>query len=332
MIALNGKTLRATNYSKWYPVIYDTKNGKELLEMTYDLTIECRDCKTIFLNGSEAQSGPVARFTSEKPYGLFLFSGDYEVQKFSESDFLNAEMPPDMAEAFNRQISSLKHFLQNKLEMPYGQKITFIQHKAIEPYGPNKSWGFVVFPSIAVAGGRFNNQIDMKTKKFNHLIKYSFYAHELSHYYFGTVLIPNSTLQWFFLESIPEYLSVKASEQEYGKQATIDYITNAKLLLDKKTIIPLSKITKPEQIDELYRYSYGPLLLLALEKKVGEKKVYKMFHKALAEKNSKTDYSFLVKIAKESGISVSEWKSFEDDFINDQQLDLVFEHLNTIKK
>ncbi|MBD3903323.1 hypothetical protein NAL32_02600 [Chryseobacterium sp. Ch-15] len=332
VIALNGKTLRATNYSKWYPVIYDTKNDTELLDMTYDLMVECTDCKTIFLNGSEAQPGPIARFKSEKAYGLLLFTGDYEVQKFSESNFLNAEMPVDMAEAFNKQISSIKGFLESKLEIPYGQKITFIQHKAIEPYGPNKSWGFVVFPSIAVAGGRFNDQIDMKTKKFNHLIKCSFYAHELSHYYFGTVLIPDSTLRWFFLESIPEYLSVKATEKEYGKQATVDYINNAKTFLEKKTIIPLSKITKPEQIDDVYRYTYGPLLLLALEKKVGEKKIYKMFQKALAGKNSKTDYSFLVKIAKEAAISGLEWKSFEDDLINNQQLDVLFEHLNTVKK
>lgn len=327
VIALNGKTLRATNYSRWYPVIYDTKNDTEILDMTYDLTVECQDCKTIFINGSEAQPGPVARFKSNKPYGLLLFTGAYDVQKFSESDFLNAEMPLDMAEAFNKQISSLKLFLEKKLEIPYGQKITFIQHKAIEPYGPNKSWGFVVFPSIAVAGGRFNNQIDMKTKKFNHLIKYSFYAHELSHYYFGTVLVPNSTLQWFFLESIPEYLSIKAAEQEYGKQATENYIKNAKLLLEKKTIVPLSKITKPEQIDDVYRYTYGPLLLLALEKKVGEKRVYNMFQKALKDKNVKTNYLFLVQIAKEAGISTSDWKSFEDEIINNVEQSALFKNL-----
>ena len=94
----------------------------------------------------------------------------------------------------------------------------------------------------------------------------------------------------------------------------------------------MSKITKQEQIDDVYRYTYGPLLLLALEKKVGEKKIYKMFKKALAVKNSKTDYSFLVMIAKEAGISGSEWKSFENELINNQQIDLLFEHLNTVKK
>ena len=332
VIALNGKTLRATNYSKWYPVIYDTKNDTEIFDMTYDLTVECQDCKTIFINGSAAQPGPIAKFKSDKPYGLLVFTGDYEVQKFSESDFLNAEIPADMAEAFNKQISSIKGFLENKLELPYGKKITFIQHKAIEPYGPNKSWGFVVFPSIAVAGGRFNDQIDMKTRKFNHLIKYSFYTHELSHYYFGTVLIPDSTLRWFFLESIPEYLSVKAAEKEYGKQATVNYINNAKTLLEKKTFIPLSKITKPDQIDDVYRYTYGPLLLISLEKMVGEKKVYKMFQKALNSKNIKTDFSFLVQIAKDAGISSSEWKSFEDKLMNVQQLDYLFKYLNTLNK
>ncbi|KQT20968.1 hypothetical protein ASG22_16255 [Chryseobacterium sp. Leaf405] len=327
VIALNGKTLRASEQSKWYPVMYDTKNERELDEVTYDLNVECLDCKTIFLNGSEAQPGPTAHFKSDKAVGLMLFTGDYQIQKFSESSFLNAEMQTDIAESFNQQISSIKAFYAGKLNIPYQQEITFIQHKAVEPYGPDRSWGFVTFPSIAVAGGRFNNEIDVKTKKFNHIFKYSFYAHELGHYYFGTLLHPNSSLKWFFLESFPEYLSIKAAEQEYGKQATETYIKNAEKSLAGKVFIPLNKITKPENIDEPYRYKYAPIMLLALEKRVGEKKVYKMIKKALEAKNSKTDYAFFVEIAKEAEISSSDWKSFEDEIINNENPKIVFEKL-----
>jgi hypothetical protein len=327
VIAFNGKTMRASEQSKWYPVVYDTRSDHELAELRYDITVDCNDCKMIYLNGSEAQVGPVQRFTSNTPYELLLFTGDYQKQAFSGSDFLNANMPDQVAKAFNAQIVGIKSFYQSKLGIPYQQKITFVQHKAIEPYGPNRSWGFVTFPSIAVAGGQFNNQIDPKTGKFNHIVKYSFYAHELGHYYFGSILSPNSTLRWFFLESMAEYLSVKAAEKEYGKDSTLSYIRFAKKLLGDKKIIPLSKVTNTEQIDELYRYSYGPVLLLALEKRVGEDKVYRMLQHALKRNGEKTDYAFFTSIAIESGISIKQWQDFEKEVILLEKADLLFNQL-----
>lgn len=324
VIALNGKTLRAAEQSKWYPVIYDTKNDRELAGVTYSIHITCEDCKTIYLNGSAAQPGPEATFKSERPYELLLFTGNYEMQRFSSSDFLNAEMPDNVAEAFNQQIGEIKKFYEDKLKMPYQQKITFLQHTAIEPYGPNKSWGFVTFPTIAVAGGRFNTQIDMKTGKFNHIYKYSFYSHELAHYFFGTVLVPNSKLRWFFLESMAEYLSIKSAEKQYGKDSTGFFVKNAKTNLGKKVIVPLSKITEPEQVDELYRYSYGPMILLSLEKRIGEKRMYRLLQTALKYRGEKTDYSFLVKIALEAGVTKKEWEEFEEKVIGQTDVQLIF--------
>ena len=324
VIAFNGKTLRAADSGCWYPVIYDTRNDRELSAVSYDITVDCQDCETMYLNGSAAKPGPVARFTSKDPYKLLLFLGDYQKQEFDGSDFLNAEMPITTATAFNQQINKIKIFYERTLSLPYKQKISFIQHKAIEPYGPNRSWGFVTFPSIAVAGGRFNQQIDTLTGKFNHIIKYSFYAHELGHYYFGTQLIPNSTLKWFFLESTAEYMSVKAAEQEYGKDSTKAYISNAKKLLGQKKIIPLSKITSSEQIDELYRYTYGPMLLLAFEKTFGEQKTYKLLQAALKHNGERTDYKFLSDMAHEAGIRDKEWLDFERKILSIDQIDLIF--------
>lgn len=315
VIAFNGKTLRASEQSKWYPVIYDTKADKEITALAYDITIDCQDCKTIYLNGSVPQPGPIARFKSDRAFELLLFTGDYEKQEFSGSDFLNANMPLDDAQDFNKQIVGIKKFYEKKLGISYPQKITFVQHKAIEPYGPNKSWGFVTFPSIAVAGGQFNNQINKVTGKFNHIIKYSFYAHELGHYYFGSLLSPNSILRLFLLETPAEYLSIKAAAEEYGKDSTLSYIKNAGRLLKGKKIVPLHKITKAEEIDDLYRYSYGPLLLLAFEQKFGEKKTYKFLQTAIKRTGERTDYEFLKSTAIQTGISEKDWKDFEDNVI-----------------
>jgi len=316
VIAFNGKTMRASEQSKWYPVIYDTKNDREIAALAYDITIDCEDCKTIYINGSAAQPGPLARFKSDLPFELLLFTGDYEKQKFSGSDFLNANMPLADAENFNKQIVGIKKFYEKKLETAYPQKITFLQHKAIEPYGPNKSWGFVTFPTIAVAGGQFNNQVDKATGKFNHIIKYSFYAHELGHYYFGSLWLPNSTLRWFFLESTAEYLSVKATAEAYSRDSTISYIKYAGTLLKDKKIIPLSKIVKADEIDERYRYSYGALLLLAFEQRFGEQKAYKFLQTAIKRAGERTDYAFLKTTAINSGISEKDWKDFEEKVID----------------
>lgn len=316
VIALNGKTLRASEQSKWYPVIYDTKNDREIAAVAYDLTIDCQDCKTIYVNGSAAKAGPVAKFKSERPFELLLFAGDYEKQEFSGSDFLNAKMSLDDAENFNQQIVGLKKFYEKKLGIPYAQKITFVQHKAIEPYGPNKSWGFVTFPSIAVAGGQFNNQINKATGKFNHIVKYYFYAHELGHYYFGSLFVPNSTLRMFLLETPAEYLSIKAAAEAYGRDSTLSYIRYAGKLLKDKKIIPLSKIKKAEEIDDLYRYSYGPLLLLAFEQRFGEQKTYRFLQTLIKRTGERTDYAFLKATAIRSGITEKEWKDFEDNVID----------------
>lgn len=225
----------------------------------------------------------------------------------------------------------IKKFYEKKLGIAYPQKITFIQHKAIEPYGPNRSWGFVTFPSIAVAGGQFNNQINKSTGKFNHIIKYSFYAHELGHYYFGSLLSPNSTLRWFFLESAAEYLSVKATAEAYSRDSTVSYIKYAGTLLKDKKIIPLAKIVKADEIDERYRYSYGPLLLLAFEQRFGELRTYKFLQTAIKRAGERTDYAFLKSTAIQAGISEKEWKSFEDNVIGIEDTQVLVNKLLSTK-
>ncbi len=328
VIAFNGKTIRAADSGCWYPVIYDTRNDREIAAVSYDIEVDCQDCKTIYLNGSAAKPGPIARFTSATPYKLLLFAGEYLKQEFDGSDFLNAEMPLPVATAFNRQINQIKRFYEKNMELTYQQKISFVQHQSIEPFGTNRSWGFVTFPSIAVAGGRFNQQIDLQTGKFNHIIKYSFYAHELGHYYFGTQLVPNATLKWFFLESTAEYMSVKAAELEYGKDSTMAYIANAKKLLGQKKITPLSKIISPREIDELYRYTYGPMILLAFERTFGALKTYKLLQAALGLKGQRTDYKFLCDAAHQAGVSEKEWLDFEHKIISIEDAAQIFPFLN----
>jgi len=327
LIAFNGKTVRAAEQSKWYPVVYDVKNDREILDVTYDITVECNECKTIYINGSEAQAGPYARFKSDVPRQLLLFAGNYEAQPLNNSIFLNANLTKDEAKVFNENIASIISFYKGYLQIPYGNKIYFLQHQAVEPYGPQRNWGFVTFPTIAVAGKTFKSQADLQTGLFKDTSNYQFYAHEMGHYYFGQLLQPNSTLRWFFLESMAEFLSVKATENKYGKVATQRYIAERKSFMNDWKIKPLSQITNSENIGDGYRYHYAPLILLAMEKRFGAKAVRSFCQKSIQNAGKETNYAFLLEIIKSIGITDGDWKLFEDQVINQKDCENIFKYL-----
>lgn len=327
LIAFNGQTVRAAEQSKWYPVIYDVKKEKELLDVTYDVTIECTDCKTIYINGSTPKAGPIANFKSDKARELLLFAGNYNIQNLSESNFLNSDLTNSEANIFNNNIVSIKTFYEQYLNRPYREKITFLQHKAIEPFNSKRSWGFVTFPTIAVAGKTFKSQVDLETGLFKDTSNYHFYAHEMGHYYFGQLLQPNSTLRWFFLETTTEFLSIKATEAKYGKIATQKYIAEKKGFMNDWKVKPLSQITDPESVGEGYRYDYAPLILLAMEKRFGQEDVRKFLQLCLDSTRQFTDYNFLLEMIRQAGIKKNDWKLFEDQIINQSDCINIFKYL-----
>lgn len=327
LIALNGKTLRAAEQSKWYPVIYDVKNDNENLDVTYDINVECKDCKTIYINGDKAQSGPSAKFASQKPRKLLLFAGDYMVQPLSKSTFLNADLTNEEAKVFDKNISDITDFYYGYLRVPYGDKITFLQHKSVEPQDPKSSWGFVAFPTIAVSGKSFKSQVVLPSQLLKTTSLYHFYAHEMGHYYFGQVLQPNSTLRWFFLESMAEFLSIKATEAKYGSTATENYIAEKRALLTDRKIKPLSQITNAESVDEGYRYNYAPLILLAMEKRFGQKAVQSFCQKSLQHVGQATNYGFFLSMIKDAGINNNDWKVFEGQVIDKESCKDIFSNL-----
>lgn len=327
MIAFNGKTVRAAEQSKWYPVIYDVNNDRELSEVTYDIAVTCKDCETIYLNGSPAKPGPEAQFKSVTPRQLLLFAGNYQVQTLKSSTFLNADLSPDEAAAFNANINDIAGFYQSYLQVPFGERITFLQHQAVEPFGPKRSWGFVTFPTVAVAGKPFKSEINMQTKSFVNIYSNYFYAHEMGHYYFGHLLQPNATLKWFFSESMAEFLSIKATENKYGKEATLKYIEERKAMMKDWKIRPLSEITDPDQIGEGYRYHYAPMILLAMEKRFGSKVVQSFCKDVIKNAGQETNYAFLVKSAQNAGINHDQWLAFEADVINNTDCKNIFNKL-----
>lgn len=326
LIGFNEQALRATEQSKWYPVVYDMAQDKLLTDVSYDLAIDCADCKSLYVNGDQAKDGPHDSFHSAVPRPLVLFCGDYERQVFGQSTFLNASLTEGEAAAFNSEISGIADFLSDYLKRPYGEKLTFLRHKAFEPFGPYRSWGFVVFPTIAVSGQGFKTEISIKTGRFRDTSSYQFYAHEMAHYYFGQVLQSNATLHWFFLESMAEFLSLKAAETRYGKHVIERFVRRGTSGYRNVQLTPLSQVSDPEKMDNDYRYTYGPALMLAMEKYFGRETVKRFCQQALNQPVA-TDYPFLVQTAKAAGIDDKSWKDFEMQILNQKEANAVFSYL-----
>lgn len=315
LIAFNGKTMRATDQSKWYPIIYDIKNDRQIEQMTFDIQVTGKDAKMIFVNGDEPKPGPVASFKSEVPLAPMIFAGDYDVQKTKGALFLNSQMDDKQLEVFENNIAEMKAYYFGTLKIPYDTKNVFIAHSPVEKFNKGRSWGFVSFPTIAFAGIKLGDMIDVQQNKLKDSTNYPFIAHEIGHYYFGNVLQPNSTLFWFFLESTAEYLSVKAAEEKFGKTFSSKYFAERAKQLKNFKAKPLNKITDANEISGTYRYSYGPFLLRGLEQMIGEKRMFNFLNTCLVSKNELTDYNFFKRNALKSGITQKEWEAYEKDFI-----------------
>lgn len=320
LIAFNGTTLRASEQSKWYPVIYDVKKDQLLEQVTYAITVKCNNAEQIFVNGDEPKAGPTAKFASEVPLAPLLFIGNYKVQQTSNAVFLNTAMTKAQLAVFEAEIAEMKAFYHRKLGIPYQTKNVIIEHTAVEKFNKGRIWGFASYPTIAIAGGDLGGTIDEANKKFKDSTDYPFYAHEVAHYYFGNVLQPNATLFWFFLESTAEYLSVKATEAKFGKVYSNAYFKNACNNLKNFKVVPLNKVTEMNQIGGTYRYNYGPLILRGLEQMIGEKRMFDFLKTCLKAKPKTTDYAFFRDQAMASGITEAEWNAFEKQFIDSENI------------
>jgi len=92
MIAINRQSLRATEQSKWYPILIDA-NGLEHASVTYDVEVQCASCRALYVNGDTVKRGPQARFSSALPRPLFLFIGTYGYRQLGALTYINGNTP-----------------------------------------------------------------------------------------------------------------------------------------------------------------------------------------------------------------------------------------------
>jgi len=315
-IAFNGQTLRMTEQSAWYPLIYDKSKDVLISKYTYSIHVVCEDGTSIYVNGDIPKAGNKNLFSSATPVALMLFAGTYSFKQEKGIYFINTSLSPNEASLLSTWSNDIISFYSERLHIPYGSRIFYL---SATPVSKNNVWLFETYPTIAMIGRQMTMH-DLFTKTTLLAIDTSniaFIAHEIGHYYFGTLMTPNSELQWAFLEGFTEYLSLQYIKEKLG-----DSLYNQKIrkyidaVYEAKDITPINKVTNTYQSTEVFKYRYVPLLLVALEKKIGQEKMWKWLQNVLQTKSATTNYVFFKNSLLNAGVDAQTFQSFEYLYIN----------------
>ena len=288
-IAFNGKTIRATEQSAWYPILYDLTKDIQHTKVAYDIDVTCNDCNTIYLNGSAPVKGTSAHFKSDSALEPLLFAGNYKIDTANNTYFLNTTMSKEQLKQFGEMTESYKNYYAKNLSIPYISNIKYIQ---TTPISKRSGFLFVTYPSITSVGwdNGFAEAFGAKGNWFR-----PFLAHELGHYYFGTYVEFNSEIGDAITEAFAEYMSFKVTEHLINDTVYNIKIANCIRALKDSTPVPIGNIKSSTDIKdrETYVYIYFPTILTAVEKEIGEQKMWKWMRLILTTKTEFTNYEFL---------------------------------------
>ncbi|MBK0402159.1 hypothetical protein I5M27_04135 [Adhaeribacter sp. BT258] len=314
-IAFNGTSVRMSEQSAWYPILYNVQQDKIINNYTYSIKVISDGGSTVYVNGDVPKAGSSNTFSSTNPVPMLLFAGAFTFEKQQGVYFVNTGLSTREQTLLCNWTNTMKDFYSAKLKIPYKGDITYIQ---ATPVSKENNWAFVSYPTIAVIGrlftlnSFFNKTTELKIEPGN--LRYL--SHEAGHYYFGNLFHSNSDLQWVFLEGFTEYMSLQFTKEKLGKEAyqkgLLQYIKNINAAGE---VLALNKVSSLET-NEMYRYSYSPLLLTALEKQIGTKQMWKWLALVANSKNATTNYAFFKSSLLNSGVSEKKYRAFEDTFIN----------------
>jgi hypothetical protein len=291
-IAFNGYSLRADGrQSCWYPVLFDRQRDQVYEKVKYDLEIHCSDCNMMYVNGSKPMPGPVAKFKSDIPRELTLYVGKYEVADLDGTFFLNPDMNAGQLKQFGTIINSYKHYYEEKIGIKYKDNITFIQ---TTPVSKDNAWLFVSYPSIVNIGHGNYGMKSFFDKKSGDWFK-PYMAHELGHYYFGSYKRFNAELGDMLSEGFSEFLAMKVAKNLISDSVYSAKIKNKNSNLQGFKSVPFGKVkTKSDYINrELYVYNYAAVIFTAIEKEIGEERMWAWVRNLLSTPTGFTNYAFI---------------------------------------
>ena len=314
VIAFNGDSVRATEQSAWLPLPYDPEAKARLDNTAYDLRVSCAACSFIYVNGSDPITGQDGKFISDRRRPAMLFAGKGAISQSPGLTILNETLPAAESAALVAGYTRIEAFYGRYLgkqieDRPSVMRVIAINQAERDRKG--SEWGFATWPTVAFSGSilpiatALMNGGELGERRLGYL------AHEIGHYYFGTLTDPGGRYHWFLVESTAEFLSLKARGalvSPAAEQRRADVLAG-ELTDQKQSFKALDEVTDSDQIDDLYRYDYGPLLLLSLEKQVGEKKMARFMRALLASGRIDT-WQDMATTAARAGIGQTEWEAW----------------------
>lgn len=312
MMAFNGDSARFTEQSAWLPQAFDPKARLRSSESRYDLQVDCTGCRFLYLNGSPAIEGAQGRFRSDNARPILLFGGSGPITRTAQVTLLNESLPSTKVDALSRTVQQVADVHARYMGVPLADRPTFLRMvtlNQIERDREGSEWGFATWPTIAMSGsiGNVADSLLAGGEKAERRVQYI--AHEMGHYYFGTLNRPQGPYFWVLLESSAEFLSIKALREISGDAAADRYIARLQSARDaqKTPLSALDAIDGSSDLGEMYRYVHAPLLLLSLEKQVGEAKM-QAFMRGLLASPSPSNWTELQGIALRAGIDAKAWE------------------------
>ncbi|CAM1344494.1 gluzincin family metallopeptidase [Tenacibaculum amylolyticum] len=320
IIAFNGETLRATEQTKWYPVIYDVAKDKLINSYTYNVKINVVGGNTIFINGSAPKKGNSTQFVSKKAHPLLLFVGDYDFIENDGNYIINTSVTKENSSKVFKNIEVIKKYLSKNLDLAFTDKVYLINHIALNKRKEGSSWGFNSYPAFAFTNLDFNKMLKENGDLNNRMFKY--FGHEFGHNYFG-YNVKSGELSWFWIESFAEYLSYTVIEELSGADFLKEtLIKQAKSIKDDESFISLDKIKNENEIGNKYRYRVAPLMLKLFEDKFGRKKMSLIIKELLQlSENETLTLDKWKKAAINAGINEKEFNKFMKKFISNKKFE-----------
>ena len=315
-IAFNHNSVRTDGVqSAWYPVLYDAEMDKTYEELRYNIEINCIDCTTLYVNGNAPVKSSSAKFKSDTPKELTLFCGNYDFSNMGNTFILNTTITQEQIKEFSLLINSYKKFYTEKLNIPFDQPVTFVE---TTPTSRADGWLFVSYPTILDIGWGDNGFKSLFDPKMQNWYR-PFIAHELGHYYFGTYKVFNSELGDMMAEGFAEYLSLQLTKEVIGKEVYDKKMQDKIEELEDFTPVPFRKIKSQKQYDdrELYVYYYAPVIFTAIEKEIGQQKMWQWISVLLKDPSTLTNYEFLTNTLR---------KTLKNEKTTERIIQLYFDH------
>ncbi len=258
--------------SAWYPTIYDPINKLQYDQLKYNLTIDCDDCKTMYMNGVKPIKGNSINFKSDVAREPLLFVGNYNIQESATTYLLNSNFTERELKEIDLLNNQIFDYMSDYTNIKYQDKLVWINGGVTaQKYG----FAFFSYPAITVVGDP-PNDLHTTLKSLNNS-SLNTIVHEISHYYFGNFKRSNSYLESLIDEGFAQFLAYKYVSQNKDMDFTKNEIIKAIEWFEDpsfkfKAMLDFYK-SEDTNDRETYAYDYQTAILFSIEKEIGEEKM-----------------------------------------------------------